>query len=57
MQEQLRDLTFHFEAQLKIAGAGGEGSAAELGGGDVELPTTPGSARRGKRKTGSAKKG
>ena len=50
-------MTFHFEAQLKIAGAGGEGSAAELGGGDVELPTTPGSARRGKRKTGSAKKG
>jgi hypothetical protein len=59
MEEQLRDMTFHFESQIKIlqAGAGAvAGEASELSGGAVIAPDvtpSPPSAR-GKRK---AKKG
>ena len=37
MEEQQRDLTFHFEAQLKIAQEAAAAGCA-LAGGDVELP-------------------
>ena len=38
LEEQLRDLSFHFEAQLKILQQDGDGSASELSGGDVSAP-------------------
>jgi hypothetical protein len=52
MEEQLRDMTIHFEAQLKILQAqleGGDGGESELSGGMVFAPVqTP--TPRGKRK-------
>ena len=60
MEEQLRDMTFHFESQIKILQAekeGGDGSAmSDLTGGAVIAPDTPSpsSNARGKRR---AKKG
>jgi len=51
MEEQQRDLTFHFEAQLKIAQEGG--GADDLAGGGVELPAAPpqrGAKAKGKRR-------
>lgn len=49
MEEQLRDMTFHFEAQLKILQSGGEGDEAELSNGSVlALAQTP--TAKGKRK-------
>ena len=50
MEEQLRDMTFHFESQLKILQAdaeGGGGNASELSGGSVSAPhpETPASLR------------
>lgn len=55
MEEQLRDLTFHFEAQLKIAREGGGAAEGELAGGSVEVPATPPQRGKGKarRRSGS----
>ena len=50
MEEQLRDLTFHFEAQLKIAHEGGGAAEGELAGGSVEVPATPPQRGKGKAK-------
>ena len=51
-EEQQRDLTFHFEAQLKIAQEAA-GSAGDLAGGGVELPEPPprGAKAKGKRRS------
>ncbi len=46
MEEQLRDLTFHFESQMKILQGGGD---SELVGGEVSAPP-PAQTPRGKRK-------
>jgi len=48
MEEQLRDMTFHFESQIKILQGGVDGVEGELMGGEVSapVPQTP----RGKRK-------
>ena len=48
MEEQLRDMTFHFESQLKIMGGGLEGGE-ELSGGAVSAPEATPKAK-GKRK-------
>ena len=54
MEEQLRDMTFHFESQIKILQEGMAGGlASEISGGSVVAPEAPPTAR-GKRK---AKKG
>jgi len=47
LEEQLRDMTFHFEQQIRILQ---EGGAAELSGGSVETVTPPPSNARGKRR-------
>jgi len=52
MEEQQRDLTFHFEAQLKIAEEGG--GAYNLAGGGIELPAAApqrGAKAKGKRRS------
>ena len=51
LEEQLRDLTFHFEAQLKILRE--EGGSAELCGGDVSAPEAP--RGKGKRRAKGAR--
>ena len=48
LEEQLRDMTFHFESQIKILQDGG--GKGELEGGQLELVKTPGSGGSGKRK-------
>ena len=55
LEEQLRDMTFHFESQIKILQAAqGEGGSSELSGGAVIAPEPPPPPRpkRGKSKKG-----